>query len=171
LLNVNIPSKSNVAQGYPYHCVHLCLAGLTIRLFSWPSSLAGQAFVTLLNNPAFLNKYVQTNCKRLEDRYRVCTDFLKSYSIPYFPANSGFFIWIDLSAYLRRQDGKTPTERERALNDRLFNGGIHLATSEAFFGEVPGWFRLSFAVDQDFLRLGLKRYRNNSEYKFTKLEW
>jgi len=35
-----------------------------------------------------------------------------------------------------------------------------LATSEAFFGEEAGWFRISFAVDRDILHLGLTRYNH-----------
>ena len=73
------------------------------------------------------------------------------------PSNAGFFIWTNLSAYLRPEDGDTPVEQERALNDRLFNGGVHVATSEAFFGEEAGWFRISFALDRDTLKLALKR--------------
>jgi hypothetical protein len=51
----------------------------------------------------------------------------------------------------------TPLEQERALNKRLFEGGVHLATSEAFQGEEYGWFRISFSVDENVLELGLKR--------------
>jgi DNA-binding transcriptional MocR family regulator len=94
----------------------------------------------------------------LRERYNICTNILRAQSIPYVAANAGFFVWADLSKYLRLRDGSTPVERERALNDMLFNGGIHLATSEAFFGEESGWFRISFAVDIEYLQLGLRRY-------------
>lgn len=112
----------------------------------------------MLNHPTFLSEFVRTNRARLRDRYEICTRFLSAHEIPYLPANAGFFVWADLSEYLSQEIGDTPVARERALNDRLFNGGIHLATSEAFFGEEAGWFRISFAVAREVLQLGLTRY-------------
>lgn len=112
----------------------------------------------MLNHPTFLSEFVKINRLRLRDRYELCTRFLRAHKIPYLPANAGFFVWADLSMYLSQENGDTPVARERALNDRLFNGGIHLATSEAFFGEEAGWFRISFAVDREVLLLGLTRY-------------
>ena len=80
------------------------------------------------------------------------------YSIPYVPSNAGFFIWADLSSYASQEQGNTHLERERALNNRLLDGGVHLATSEAFSGEHCSWFRICFALDRKILELGLARY-------------
>ena len=44
------------------------------------------------------------------------------------------------------------------MNDKLLDGGIHLATSEAFFGEDYGWFRITFSVEYEILELGLERW-------------
>lgn len=74
------------------------------------------------------------------------------------PSNAGFFLWADLSQYLHSQPGDTPLQREQSLNELLFNGGVHLATSEAFSGEDSGWFRITFSVDEKLLKLGLDRY-------------
>jgi hypothetical protein len=38
------------------------------------------------------------------------------------------------------------------------DSGLHLATSEAFWGEDCGWFRITFAVPRKVLELGLNRY-------------
>jgi hypothetical protein len=54
--------------------------------------------------------------------------------------------------------GDSPLEKEREMNNRLLDGGIHLATSEQFHGEEYGWFRITFTVDKEILELGLKRY-------------
>jgi len=44
------------------------------------------------------------------------------------------------------------------MNNRLLDGGVHLATSEAFEGEEYGWFRITFTVEKDILELALQRY-------------
>jgi DNA-binding transcriptional MocR family regulator len=106
----------------------------------------------------FFRTFRARNCKLLADRYSLCTAILKAHSIPYIPSNAGFFLWADLSRYLESQPGETPLQRERSLNELLFNGGVHLATSEAFSGEDSGWFRITFSVDEARLRLGLNRY-------------
>jgi DNA-binding transcriptional MocR family regulator len=153
----NISSKSSSSQSNRNNFVYSFRRVAYIRCFSWPSSLAELAFATILNHPSFHTDFIKKNRNRLRDRYNICTAFLRANSIPYVPAHAGFFVWADLSRYLRKEDGLSPVDRERALNDRLFNGGIHLATSEAFFGEDSGWFRISFAVDKDVLQIGLRR--------------
>jgi hypothetical protein len=49
-------------------------------------------------------------------------------------------------------------ERERDLNNRkLLDGGVHFATSEAFFGEESGWFRITFTVEKAVLETAFGR--------------
>jgi DNA-binding transcriptional MocR family regulator len=120
--------------------------------------LAGLALSTILNHPTFFTTFRARNHKLLSDRYSLCTSILKAYSIPYMPSNAGFFLWADLSQYLHSQPGDTPLQREQSLNELLFNGGVHMATSEAFSGEDSGWFRITFSVDEKLLKLGLNRY-------------
>jgi 1-aminocyclopropane-1-carboxylate synthase len=127
-------------------------------MFSWPSSLSGLAISAILNDPAFLQSFTKRNRQLLTKRYNFATKFLKAHSIAYVPSNAGFFIWIDLSPFLDHFEGDNPLDRERTMNQALFDGGVHLATSEAFEGEDSGWFRLSFAVNQEILDLGLDRY-------------
>lgn len=114
---------------------------------------------TFLNFPKLLPNFLITHRERLEDRYALCTNFLKARSIPYIPSNAGCFIWANLSKYSAFERGNTSLEQERSLACRLFGEGIYLIPSEAFHGEDPGWFRISFAVDKDTLETGLARYR------------
>ena len=58
--------------------------------------------------------------------------------------------------------GGNDLERERELNNRFLDGGVHLATSEAFFGEENGWFRITFTVEKEVLQMALGRYIENS---------
>jgi len=129
-----------------------------IGLFSFPSSLASASLSTILNHPTFFPAFITTTREKLIHHYHVCTRVLRRHGIPYVPSNAGFFIWVDLTRFLDRIPGeKTPLEKERELNRRILDGGVHLATSEAFYGEELGWFRITFTVDEMVLGLALKR--------------
>lgn len=41
----------------------------------------------------------------------------------------------------------------------MISAGVWLATGEAYRPEAPGWFRITFAVSENDMRLGMKRYR------------
>jgi 1-aminocyclopropane-1-carboxylate synthase len=127
-------------------------------MFGLPSSLAIAAMSAILNHPTFLASFIKTSCERLVQRYDVCTSFLRAHNIPYIPSNAGHFLWADLSAFLKNLPGDTPLDKEQEMNNRLLDGGVHLATSEAFGGEESGWFRITFSVDEAYLTLGLNRY-------------
>jgi aspartate/methionine/tyrosine aminotransferase len=119
--------------------------------------LAVSALSTIVNHPTFLPSYLKTNKQRLVTQYAICTSFLRAHAIPYIPSNAGFYLWADLSAYLDRLPGDTPLDKEREMNHRLLDEGVHIATSEAFYGEECGWFRITFAVQRNILELGLNR--------------
>ena len=112
----------------------------------------------ILQHKTFLPNFLKTNHQRLREHYTLTSQFLRAHNIPYIPANAGFVIWLDLTKYLSRLTGKNDLERERELNHRLLDGGVHLATSEAFFGEENGWFRITFTVEKDVLQMALERY-------------
>ena len=48
-------------------------------------------------------------------------------------------------------------EEERMLSWKFINHGIWLATGEAYMSEVPGWFRITFAVGEEERRIGFER--------------
>lgn len=54
--------------------------------------------------------------------------------------------------------GSTNLEKEREMTKRILDAGVYLATSEAFFGEENGWFRITFSVEKEVLELGMKRF-------------
>jgi 1-aminocyclopropane-1-carboxylate synthase len=127
------------------------------RLSTMPSSLASLAMSTMLDHSTFLRNFFKTNCQRLRQNYTLCTGVLKAHSIQYLPSNAGFFLMVDLSPYLQKLPGNTSLDKERALNLRLLDGGIHLTTSETLWGEDYGWFRLTFSIEPQALMLGLMR--------------
>jgi hypothetical protein len=53
--------------------------------------------------------------------------------------------------------GDSDLEKERDMNGKLLDAGIHLATSESFRGEDPGWFRITFTAPKETLQVGMQR--------------
>lgn len=70
--------------------------------------------------------------------------------------HAGPFIWVDLSKHL-----SSPTvEAERELAWKMIDNKVWIATGEAYRSERPGWFRITFAVDEAELELGIQRSVN-----------
>ena len=59
---------------------------------------------------------------------------------------------------MRNMPGDTDLQKEREMTKRMLDGGVYLATAEAFKGEENGWYRITFTVEKDVLLLGLKRF-------------
>ena len=73
-------------------------------------------------------------------------------------SNARFFLWINLSPFFSTNSlGDQGWAAEKELNDRLLESGVAMASSAAYSAEVPGWFRIIFAVDEDTLREGIRR--------------
>ncbi|KAH6695530.1 putative 1-aminocyclopropane-1-carboxylate synthase [Plectosphaerella plurivora] len=139
--------------------------------FACPSALADLATSRILSDDAFVETYTQTNRKRLAENYTLTVRFLKDQKIPYEKgANAGFFVWVDLFEPIREQvntavlndlgleSSETASRRlEAKLQEALLKNRIFLASGAAFGSDIPGWFRIVFAHDQDYLKLGLGR--------------
>jgi bifunctional pyridoxal-dependent enzyme with beta-cystathionase and maltose regulon repressor activities len=48
-------------------------------------------------------------------------------------------------------------EAERELAWKMIDNKVWIATGEAYRSERPGWFRVTFAVDEAELELGIQR--------------
>jgi aspartate/methionine/tyrosine aminotransferase len=153
---VDFSSKRSIDRGHAVNEVQTSFSTYN-RLSTMPSSLASLAMSTILDHPTFLRNFFKTNCQGLRQNYTLCTRVLKAHSIQYFPSNAGLFLMIDLSPYLNNLSGDTSLGKERVLNLRLLDGGIHLTTSETLWGEDYGWFRLTFSIEPQTLTLGLTR--------------
>lgn len=65
----------------------------------------------------------------------------------------GPFIWLDLGQFMEART----IEEERRLSRRLIESGVWLATGEAYTSEIPGWYRITFAVSKKDLSFGFDR--------------
>jgi bifunctional pyridoxal-dependent enzyme with beta-cystathionase and maltose regulon repressor activities len=71
-------------------------------------------------------------------------------------SNCGHFIWIDLRHFLE----EVTVKEERKLAWKMVEAGVWLGTGESFQSEEPGWFRITFALPEGEMALGIRRLRN-----------
>ncbi|KAH8427668.1 pyridoxal phosphate-dependent aminotransferase [Aspergillus melleus] len=140
--------------------------------FSCPSSLSDLATSRILSDDAWVESFIQTNRQRLAENYTITIRFLESHQIPYKKGgNAGVFVWVDLFDPIRRQVNATLKKQAEAsvssenaaraletkLQEKLLKHRIFLALGADFGGDVSGWYRIVFAHEKEYLRLGLNR--------------
>ncbi|KAF4344539.1 1-aminocyclopropane-1-carboxylate synthase [Fusarium beomiforme] len=136
--------------------------------FSCPSTLADLATERILSDDVFVDNYIKENRLRLAENYVLTTKFLESHGIPYNKGtNSGLYVWADLFQPIRtqinaRQEKTGDSENtlkaiEAKLQETLLKHKIFVASGADFGSDVPGWFRVVFALDKTYLQLGLER--------------
>ncbi|XP_038620745.1 1-aminocyclopropane-1-carboxylate synthase-like protein 1 [Tachyglossus aculeatus] len=99
--------------------------------------------------------YLPENRSRLKAAHTYVTDQLKSLGIPFLDRKAGFFIWIDLSKYLR----SGTFQEEKELGRRFLDNKVLLSCGQGFKCKEPGWFRLIFSDEKPRLQLGMQRIR------------
>ncbi|CDM37894.1 unnamed protein product [Penicillium chrysogenum] [Penicillium roqueforti FM164] len=122
---------------------------------------ASQAAVTIgtviLEDQAFVASFTAKARQSLASAYRFTTSVLNREGINYVKGgNAGFFVYIDLSPYLPRDDYLTPRNREFSLAERLVDAGVFLHPGEEHSRDI-GWFRLVFSQEEEILQEGFNR--------------
>jgi aspartate/methionine/tyrosine aminotransferase len=155
------------------------LSAGTVVTFSWASSLSQIAVANVLEDETFMPWFITENRRRLAEKYDTLVDWLEARQIPYVQGgNSGFFLWVNFTEYLPKVANVSLSEVEFAkaaaksqvaifdptlkeAHDVLFKaivaGGVWIGSSENFYAERFGWFRITFSVREDIFRLGLER--------------
>ncbi len=100
----------------------------------------------VLGDEAFTEAFVADNAAYLRRLYGVLTTGLRRLSVPFVEAQSGIFVWVDLSSWMEEQT----FEGEEKLWRRLCNEVKVLWTpGKACHSPRPGCFRVCFAwVDE-----------------------
>jgi len=136
-------------------------------LFMLVSSPANALWSTILNDREFLSSFVTANQKHLGAAYEYMTDWLRFHGISFIPANAGHFMMISLrnviqnctryGEMLKINDNMDMCERERLLTRHLVQAKVFLTPGAACHFNEPGWYRISFSVQRQFLQTALKR--------------
>ncbi|KAH6608502.1 hypothetical protein Trco_001848 [Trichoderma cornu-damae] len=131
-------------------------------LLSSVSSLSEHVFANVLEDDAWVDGYIKENQRKLGACYESVATWAKDHDVVYAPgANAGFFIWADLGrTYLKHQDDPDaikPEHLDEAVMNALLRRKVLLASGVRFGSEKPGWFRIVFSHDVEYLNKGLGR--------------
>ena len=130
-----------------------------VALYSSVSSISDHAAANILEDTAWVRTYTCENRRRLSERYGFTAGWARDNGITYAPGvNAAFFLWVDLgSAYQSRHPEVKIECVDSEVMHALLGEKVFLASGKQFGSERPGWFRIVFAHDVDYLRRGLER--------------
>jgi aspartate/methionine/tyrosine aminotransferase len=105
--------------------------------------------------------FLKENRKRIKSRCDRLQGLLQKIQIPYIPADSGMYLWLDLSKFLKPDSSLDDDSKERLLYLKLLEHGLLLTPGRSMKNSVPGFFRFVFtaATDGEF-DLALTRMSN-----------
>ncbi|KAJ0275153.1 hypothetical protein Brms1b_012027 [Colletotrichum noveboracense] len=156
----------------------------TLSMFGWVSSYSATIAAKLLSDKKyFRDHYTPTFNRRLKKRRILVEGELEKYDIPYMRADSGFFMFVDLSDWMDLLFAQHGKDDELELLEHLMENGVFLEPGkvrqrnlsplqtrsetpnadtnsdarQAFFARTPGWFRLSFGAEKHTVKTGLQR--------------
>lgn len=145
-------------------------AMVPVSKYSYASSLVEHLAATMLDDDAFMTRYLAENRQKLLEHFVLVRDWLDKNKIEYAKgANAAFFFWVNLGDfYLRkcalhdRQGLKSPCDNpdfdlDTHINGTLLKERVFLASGTTFGSEKPGWFRIVFSVPRVLLEEGLAR--------------
>jgi len=98
----------------------------------------------LIGDEEFMSWYLSEMPKRLGAGYAAVTRALDAAAIPYFAAEAGFFLLVDLRAHLREPSWAAEAELWRTL---LSEARVNLTPGSACRIAEPGFFRLCYASE------------------------
>lgn len=126
--------------------------------FTLISSQTQYLLASMLSNKKFTENYIKTNRERLQKRYQMIIEGLRSAGIECLKGNAGLFCWMNLSPLLEEQT----REGELALWDSMLHEvKLNISPGSSCHCTEPGWFRVCFAnMSEQTLEVALKRIHN-----------
>ncbi|KAH8647963.1 pyridoxal phosphate-dependent transferase [Xylariales sp. PMI_506] len=130
-----------------------------LALFSWVATFSGAFFTHLLSKQAELDYFFKMYQARLKDSYLAASELLQQHGVPFYPANSGVFLFVNLSKWLIHFDSLDETESAEAKLCRylMHSGGVFLSMGELSLSPVPGCFRLVYTGEPSEVALAISR--------------
>ncbi|KAM4054379.1 aminotransferase class I and II domain-containing protein [Hirsutella rhossiliensis] len=126
--------------------------------FSWTSSLSDLVTANMLEDDEWVKGYIQENQRRLSLHHQKVITWAREHGIEYAPgSNAGFFVWANLGAVYRKHCAGPVADLDKAVMDSLIAHKVFLADGVHFGAEQPGWFRIIFSREEDYIEEGLRR--------------
>nr|XP_036587431.1 uncharacterized protein CTRU02_02347 [Colletotrichum truncatum]KAF6798373.1 hypothetical protein CTRU02_02347 [Colletotrichum truncatum] len=120
----------------------------SISMFSWSPHVLQDVWAAMLENRAWLARFMDKKNKLMVENYKVATSFLQRHNIKYFEMNAGLFIWVDLRhLYIPKSSYQQPSytmlkvtsenasvSRQRELNiiETFLKHGIMISPGSAY---------------------------------------
>lgn len=128
--------------------------------FHWSGTISSLLTCTILEDDKFLAEFLTTSCSRLADANMFAKKMLSEAGIEWAPStNAGYYLWINLSPWLKKEDGKDGWEREEALMQKMMEDKLFLTGGHWQGAEEPGWFRFVFTRKEAMMQEGMKRLK------------
>lgn len=124
---------------------------MAISNHSSVSTLTSVAVTALFRDSMMLATAIQQNTKELSIAAATFIAFAKSNHLEYFLPAAGVYGWVRLGG------ARATWESEAYLNDLLEEAGVSAGAGSGYREAQPGWFRLTFSIPEEELRLGLER--------------
>ncbi len=154
-------SKDLCASGLRFGVVlsHSIALLACLSRISCLSRMTQWAMQNLLADDLFVQTFLTVNRMRLAGAYKEFTALLDADDIPYVSAQAGFYVWVNLSKWMR---GVPSRDSEMELWQRVLDCKVILLPGCECFSHVYGWFRVCFAaVRRNELVLAWNRIRKN----------
>ena len=106
------------------------------------SNIAQLLFSRVVDDSKFIDHFVTENRKRLYNSYSILKQTMLELNIPIIEANSGIFMFINLSKYLPVNSFEGERELSRMMKEKyrmIFTPG------EACHCLLPGYYRVCYA--------------------------
>ncbi|CAJ2500694.1 Uu.00g035470.m01.CDS01 [Anthostomella pinea] len=111
----------------------------------------------MLNDRAWCRGFIDKARTRMAAAYKHVTEALDAMEIKYVSANAGFFVYVDLSPYLKKGSSPGQEDPDFAIARKLMDAGVFLHPLEEH--GPSGWFRVVFTQDPRTVTEGLRRLK------------
>lgn len=160
---------SGLRVGLVYTQNEVLLEGIaTLNTLSGVSGPIQYLVAELLTDDEYVDMFLAESRKRLRRSYSICTSKLEEMVLPFCPANSGLFIYVDMSGLLPEKT----FEYEAELLQLMFRyARVVLTPGESQREDSPGMFRICYAwVPPDVLEIALERL-SRFVAKVRRIDW
>ncbi|KAH8887250.1 PLP-dependent transferase [Thozetella sp. PMI_491] len=130
-----------------------------LALFTWVTCFSTALFTRLLEDVQRVDMFISVYQERLRKAHDFATRTLRKHGIPFFPANSGLFLLLNLSEWLSYfNDSNTNESQEAKLCRYLaFKAGVFLNMGELSLSPISGCFRIVYATNPEVVELSVAR--------------
>ncbi|TWU74044.1 hypothetical protein ED733_002568 [Metarhizium rileyi] len=113
----------------------------------------------ILRDERTVSRLLELNLQRLRKAAEIAIQFAEFHGLTYYNPVAGLYIWLRLSDTCKLEEEEEAIVRRCALQGALIGSGADYAEPQ------PGWFRITFALQQDRFLDGLRRIEKAMDYK------